>query len=101
SFRRSLRLARPDDRPRPAALLAELRQAFAGSALTPDWKAVEGLLQAKEIEVEPWFEAFGLPGAAELVPKEGPGQWGALDTVGTALLRKETPEPGLVKRLNA
>jgi hypothetical protein len=99
-FRRSLRLARPSDRSRPAALLERLKEAFAGSALTPDWKAVEGLLKEPQIEIEPWFEAFGLPGAAELVPKNCAALWGTLESVGTALLHGEAPEAASAKPLN-
>lgn len=100
-YRWSIRLPRPAGQPRRAALLGEMRSAFEGSSLTPDWKEVERLLGAPLIDVGPWFDAFGLPGAAELTPKDGAAQWEALDTAGTSLLRNETPDAALVKRLNS
>src|SRR6185369_150603 len=54
-----------------------------------------------EIEVAPWFEAFGLPGAEELVPKDGARLWQALDRAGTALLRGQAPDAADLKAVNA
>jgi hypothetical protein len=97
----SIRLRRPADRERSAGLRSELERGFDGSALHPDWPAIEAQLAAAEIEIGPWFEAFGLPGAAELAPRDGAALWAELDRAGTDLLRGATPDPAAVKRVNA
>src|SRR5215471_2217430 len=97
----SLRLATPSDRPRAARTIASLRREFEGSRFAPDFKVIETLLAGPEIGIEPWFRAFGAAGAAELVPADAPAKWGALDAVGTALLRGETPAAADLKVLNS
>lgn len=95
----SLRLSRPSDRARRKGLLSELQEALGG--LKVDWKVVEAQLEAERIELKPWFQAFGLPGAAELASEDGPAHWELLDQVGGALLRAQAPESAPLKKLNA
>ncbi len=95
-----IRTKRASDKERAPALLARLRAAFEGAGIEPDWKVIEQQLKAPEISLVAWYQAFGLPGAMELTPAEGPALWQALERAGSALLGGAAPAAADAKALN-
>jgi hypothetical protein len=81
----------------PGRCLKALKEALKGSPLEPDWKALE----LPHWELSKVFQAFGIKGALDLIPKEGPQLWAQLDSVGTALLHGQVPDAATLKAFNA
>lgn len=95
----SLRLRAPGSERRPDAL-ATLRQWFEGSALQPDFAALEAQVAAPQISVRAWFEAFGLAGAREVEPPDTAALWEDFGAVANAILAGGAADRKAVKRVN-
>lgn len=81
----------------PGRRLEALKEAFKGSPLEPDWKALE----LPHWELSRVFQAFGVKGALDLIPKQGPQLWSQLDALGEALLHGQIPDAATLKAFNA
>lgn len=85
---------------RAPSRLHVLRDAMREGALAPDWRALESLLAGERVSVRAWFQAFGIPGAEELVPTDHEAIWERFERVAAALLAATPADARDVKTLN-
>ncbi|MEM7243838.1 MAG: hypothetical protein AAF533_00765 [Acidobacteriota bacterium] len=94
----SVRLRAPNGRADHG--LAALRRSLQGSVFEPDWSTIDTQVAAPSLSVTAWFEAFGAPGAQELVPDDLELAWETMARVVETLLRGDPASPEDVAYLN-
>ncbi len=82
-------------------ILDDLRAAFEGSTMKPDWKAIEAQLATPELSATAWCTAFGLPQVPEAAPTDAAEVLAAWERAAEALLTGAKPTPADAKTVNA
>ena len=99
-LRASFRIHPPEAHRRDAQPFDRLRSGVEGSVFEPDWDGLRSQLNGAEVSVASWFEAFGIPGANELVPEDREAVWEQFGQVALDLLGGGEVDRAAVRRLN-
>lgn len=81
--------------------LDALRALFEGSALRPDFAAIERELAAPRISVAAFFAALGIAGAREIEPPDADAVWRHFDAVAASLLAGHAADRPALAAVNA